>query len=271
MTRNRVAASLGLATAMGGVTATLAIPIANADPLNGVRAAVNNARSGSPCGALNYNDTLQALAQNRIRLDDEQFPVRGIYEGEQVTVWAQGDPTARATQDLIGRAGNQIRDCKYKDYGVGMVRWGGGSDMSSVSVALGAPKPPAPAPAAEPPAPRILRPAPPARPAPASVPEPPKAPTNAVTMNITRAGLQVRVDVASTADIPGRCTYNAREVNGLGFPASRDFNLGPKGSTTLNFPRPLIGQTYNAVASCRGPFNGQDVEFGRVAQDVSGF
>jgi len=95
-------------------------------------------------------------------------------------------------------------------------------------------------------------------------------PTNAVSMNISKAGLQVKVNISSKADIPGQCTYNANEVNGLGAPANRDFGIGPKGSTQLSFPAPLLAQTYHVVVSCRGDFNGQNVEFGHVEQDVSG-
>ena len=108
---------------------------------------------------------------------------------------------------------------------------------------------------------------------PCPVKQPPpeeKPPKDAVRVNISRAGLQVNVNVTSTADIPGQCTYRANDVNGILPPVSRDFSLGPRGSTTMNFPAPPPLSTYHVVVSCRGDFKGQNVEFGRVEQDVSG-
>ncbi|MDT5264290.1 MAG: hypothetical protein QOI90_916, partial [Mycobacterium sp.] len=37
-----------------------------------------------------------------------------------------------------------------------------------------------------------------------------------------------------------------------------------KGSTTLTFPAPLIGQSWQLVAACNAPFDGQTVEIGRA-------
>jgi hypothetical protein len=102
-------------------------------------------------------------------------------------------------------------------------------------------------------------------------PEPPpveKPPTDAVRMVIARGLTSVTVNISSTANIAGQCTYNATEVNGLGPSVNRTFDLAPRGNTQLSFLAPLIGQTYHVVLSCRGNFNGQDVEFGHAEQDV---
>ncbi|MCV7423031.1 hypothetical protein H7K45_20980 [Mycobacterium yunnanensis] len=109
----------------------------------------------------------------------------------------------------------------------------------------------------------------PAAPAPAPVPVE-KPPTDAVRMLIVRRVLDVQVTVSSIANIAGQCTYDAREVNGVGVPVSRTFDLAPRGSTTLTFLAPLLGQTYRVVVACQGDFKGQNVEFGRAEQDVSG-
>ncbi|PRC42411.1 hypothetical protein C6A85_000000110635, partial [Mycobacterium sp. ITM-2017-0098] len=90
------------------------------------------------------------------------------------------------------------------------------------------------------------------------------APKNAVTMNVADAGLQVNVTVTNTSDLAADCTYDATEVNGLGMAVHRDFSLAAKGSTTLNFVAPLIGQTYQLTAACVADFEGQRVEIGRA-------
>lgn len=95
-----------------------------------------------------------------------------------------------------------------------------------------------------------------------------KAPTNAVKMTIAKSGLtNVNVNVTSTAEIPGSCTYDANEVNGLGASVNQAFDLAAKGSKQLSFLAPLPGQTYHVVLSCHGDFNGQDVEFGHQEQN----
>ena len=89
-------------------------------------------------------------------------------------------------------------------------------------------------------------------------------------MNIKRAGFNVNVNVTNTADLAGQCTYNANDVNGILPSANRDFSIGAKGTAQLTFPAPPPLSTYHVVVSCHGTFNGQDVEFGHVEQDVSG-
>ena len=108
--------------------------------------------------------------------------------------------------------------------------------------------------------------------APSSTPPPPaeKPPTDAIRVLITRSGVNIKVNVSSIANIPGSCHYSAREVHGVGIPVDRDFEIDARGTTTLTFLAPLIGQTYNVVVACHGDFKGQDVEFGRQEQKVSG-
>ena len=90
------------------------------------------------------------------------------------------------------------------------------------------------------------------------------APTNAVTMNVANAGLQVNVTVSNTSDLAAQCTYDATESHGLGAAVHREFALAAKGSTTMNFIAPLIGQRYNLVAACTAQFEGRQVEIGRA-------
>ena len=274
MTRNRVSASLAIATALAGVGATLAMPVAHADPLDGIRAAVNGVRAGSVCGALTYSGQLEAAAQGYARNRADQ-DLHG-YPGTARLASVKDDPTAFATQCLMDEQVNSIKDCKYKDFGVGMTRVDD-DENSVVAIALGEPAPqaaPPPQQAAPPQADNrstmctetgTIVPAGDKCPTRAQVEKPP---TDAVRMVIARGVTDVTVQVSSTANIAGQCTFNAEEVNKLGFPVTRTFDIAPRGSAELSLPPPLITQTYHAVMSCRGDFNGQNVEFGRAEQDV---
>jgi hypothetical protein len=120
------------------------------------------------------------------------------------------------------------------------------------------------------PPPPVVAPPPPvvAPPPPVVVPDPPKvAPTNAVTMNISVSGLSASVDIASTAEIPGSCTYKATAPL---LPAvNKSFDLAPNGSTSFSTLAPPLFSTYHVVLSCKGQFDGKSVEFGHVEQDVT--
>ncbi|CAN3126752.1 hypothetical protein ACNUDN_02560 [Mycobacterium sp. smrl_JER01] len=257
------------ACALSGVTVA---PVAQASPLDGIRAAVNAARSGSPCGPLNYNIDLEGEAQHRVGNRLPGVPPAGQYRGRMYQGHASSDPTSRATEILVNEMRPQITNCSYKDFGVGMAR-DDGEETSFVSIALGEPPAAAPEPAGRPikctggptiPAGQTCPPKPPAPPV-------EQAPTNAVTLDIRREGLRTKVTVGNTSNLRAQCTYNATEVNRLGIPVNRDFEVNPKSTTPLEFPAPLIGQTYTVVVTCRANFNGKDIEIGRVQQDFSSF
>ncbi|MDG4663306.1 hypothetical protein [Mycobacterium sp. 236(2023)] len=257
-------ASAALLAATCALSAVVA-PAANASPLDGIRSAVNAARSGAPCGALNYNIDLEGDAQARISNSAPGVPPPGRYSGITQAGNADADPTSDAIALLVDGMRGAITNCRFKDFGVGMRR-DDDAEISYVAIVLGEPPSPAPEPAPAP--------APAPAPEPAPPPPPPpveKAPTNAVTLNIVREGLRAKVTVGNTSNLQAQCTYNAREVNGLGLPASRDFQVNPKGTTPLEFAAPLPGQTYTVVVTCRADFNGKNVEIGRVQQDFSSF
>jgi hypothetical protein len=109
--------------------------------------------------------------------------------------------------------------------------------------------------------------------APAAQAPPPaeKPPTDQVRMLITPALPNIKVHVSSTAAIPGRCTYHAQEVNGLAGPIDEPFDIAKMGTKDLTFLAPTPLQRWQVVLSCRGDFNGQDVEFGHQEQSVAGF
>lgn len=278
MTTTRTTASIASATlfaatwAVSGVTVA---PVAHASPLDGIRAAVNAARSGSPCPPLNYNIDLEGNAQALIGNRSPGVPPSGRYNGKTAENDAQEDPTSAAISVLVDKMRPLITNCSYKDFGVGMVR-NDDREFSVVSLALG--EPPAAAP--------VPQPVPEQRPirctgggtVPAGQTCPPKpppaveqAPTNAVTLNIVREGLRAKVTVGNTSNLRAQCTYNATEVLGLGIPISRNFEVNPKSTTPLEFAAPLPGQTYTVVVACSADFNGENVEIGRVQQDFSSF
>jgi hypothetical protein len=121
---------------------------------------------------------------------------------------------------------------------------------------------------AAPPPPPVVTPAPVVVPPPVVVPDPPKvAPTNAVTMNISVSVGSASVDIASSADIPGSCTYSATAPL---LPAvNKKFDLAAGGSTSFTTLSPPLFSTYHVVLSCKGQFDGKTVEFGHVEQDVT--
>ncbi len=92
------------------------------------------------------------------------------------------------------------------------------------------------------------------------------APTDAVTLNFDKGGLQWTANVASSADIAGKCTYAA--TNPLLPGVNKSFNLGAKGTASFSVLAPPPLSTYHVVVSCSGPFNGKTVEYGHVEQDV---
>jgi hypothetical protein len=279
-------------------------------PLDPIRAAVNNKRAGSPCGPLNYSIPLEGEAQARVGNHLAGVPPAGQYKGTFVTSWASFEHEQDAINDIIGISGDAINDCKYKDFGVGFARDDAHdlSDVAIALGTPEAPKaadiqcpagsvtPTVPAgqqcQAAPPvqcpegsktstvPAGQQCEAAPPKQCPPGSVSAtvPPDqqcaAPTNTVQMNIEKRGLtNATVTITNSGALGGKCAYNASETGGLGLlpSVSRNVNLDPNGSATItDLLWPPIGSTYHVVLSCNGNYDGKQVEFGHVEQDVSG-
>jgi hypothetical protein len=108
-------------------------------------------------------------------------------------------------------------------------------------------------------------------PAPAAPPPPPVekkvAPTNAVTMDINISGVNADISIASSAEIPGTCTYKATAPL---LPAvNKTFDLGVNGTMNFSTLAPPLFSTYHVVLSCKGQFDGKSVEFGHVEKDVT--
>jgi hypothetical protein len=94
------------------------------------------------------------------------------------------------------------------------------------------------------------------------------APANAIAVTFSRAPIQWTVNVTNSADIGGNCSYVATANNGSPG-ASKSFTIDPKGTTSFTVPAPAPFTTYRVVTSCTGLYDGQNIEFGRVEQDVS--
>lgn len=95
-------------------------------------------------------------------------------------------------------------------------------------------------------------------------PPPEQAPKNAITVNLTDTNGGLTVNVNNSSDVAGNCTYDATAPNSLIPPTHRDFTVGPKAGTSFQISGLRTGTQYNTVTVCRGNFQGQDVEIGRV-------
>jgi hypothetical protein len=129
-------AKLASATGICLLCTTLAMPIARADPLDGPRGAVQKARADSTCGPLNYNVDLENAAQQFARNDNNASELQWPgYTGGDIRLFdGYGDPQSAAIDGMLSGAGGFVRDCRFKDYGVGFVRVG---ERDTVSLALG--------------------------------------------------------------------------------------------------------------------------------------
>jgi hypothetical protein len=144
MSKTRALAAVALATTLTGSMLALTVaPMAHADPLAGVRQAVNNARAGSTCPALNYNIHLEGDAQQYVGNTLPGVPPAGQYTGVPETViQGLGDPAQAAIDDMMKKAGGAINDCRNVDFGVGFLRDGETDDVA-VALGQGAAPPPA--------------------------------------------------------------------------------------------------------------------------------
>jgi hypothetical protein len=280
MTKTRAFASLTVATALGGsaLLGTLVAPTAHADPiLDPIAGAVNATRAQSTCSPLNYSPQLEADAQAYARRPENDTPMPGGYPGPLKAVQATNDPTSKATAGMIVTATPYIKDCKYKDFGVGMVR--SGTDESSVAVVLGQGAPP-PAPAAPAPAPNSnervhceragggydLPPGSDCSKTPNPNPPPAAAPvTNAIQLSFGPPHLgSITATVANSSDLTAECTYDSTPFN-----THRDFTVNPKGSMNLTFNGFNTGTSYHVVVSCHDASGKQTQEIGHAETNVT--
>ncbi|HNM86156.1 MAG TPA: hypothetical protein PKI77_16735 [Mycobacterium sp.] len=251
-------AAFAIAVAVMGLTVAVTVPVSNADVLpNGYDVSCKKANDSQVvCTVGGCPRVYEEYAGDVVHTRVNALP--------QHEIGKSCDATITQTVDMSTGFNYAVQGCrKHKASGDDCGAW---SDYTYTPPAA-APAP-APAPAAPPPpaAPQTKQ-CPdggPVVPIADACPVKKTAPTNAVTMKVQRAGLQVNVTVGNTSDLAAQCTYDATEANGLGLPVHRDFNLAARGSTTLTFPAPLIGQSWQLVSACSAPFEGQTVEIGRA-------
>ncbi|MGD1237019.1 CAP domain-containing protein [Mycobacterium seoulense] len=165
-------AGCGLAACvLGFASATVAMPIAHADPLDNIRGKVNAMRARSGCPPLAYSGPLEAAAQAWVRGGPPPGANVAGYSGKVNGYESQDDPTDAATNTALNAVSNYVNKCGYTDFGVGMVRLES-KQQSAVAILVGQPPPPAPAgprpgpnngPVLEPDNPTPPRPTPPAQ------------------------------------------------------------------------------------------------------------
>ena len=266
MNRKRLLAVFAIAVAAVGLALGVRMPVSNADVLgNGYDVECHPANATEfTCSISGCPRVHEDLAGDRIntRLDNGGQSELEKSCGNTAVDTIAMDPTKPFNFSVQG--------CRGTTFGSNCGPW---SVYHYVPAAAPAPPPPV-----APPPPPVAPPPPPPPPQTKTCPDggptvpvgdacPVKkvAPTNAVTMKVAKAGLlQVNVTVGNTSDLSADCTYDATEANGLGLPVHRDFSLAAKGSTTLTFPAPLLGQSWQLVAACNAPFEGQTVEIGRA-------
>jgi hypothetical protein len=265
MQKNRLATfvvTVGAAAALAGV-ATITAPLANAAPK--FSAIVYSPANGAWGWAM-----LAGTQQQAVDVAMTYCAGAGGSNCQMVAKSAAGGCVALArskTDGAVWHGGTGPTPAEAQGNAFGPV---GGGDLlvSTCSGTDGEPADPKGAGGVSPPPVKAPAPAP-ALPPPPPPPPPAKkvAPTNAVTMNIVISGINADINIASTAEIPGTCTYKATAPL---LPAvNKTFDLGVNGTMGFSTLAPPLLSTYHVVLSCKGQFDGKSVEFGHVEQDVT--
>lgn len=251
-----MAAAAGCASLAGGL---LIAPLAAADdPLAPIKQRVQAARQQSACIELTYSPGLEAIAQAAVR--DQSRPA---YNGMTKVATGAGDPEAAAINAAMNLGGGRAAagNCDYTEYGVGFIR-DGDEEVDSVGIVFGIPTKAAP----PPPPPVAVPPPAPGGGGPAVGPHFPDPPTDAIRVEFDK-GIAWTVNVTNSADLPGQCTFVSKNPALPG--TNKSFTIDRKGTARFTVLAPPPFSTYQVTVSCHGTFNGKDVEFGHVEQEVS--
>jgi hypothetical protein len=95
-------------------------------------------------------------------------------------------------------------------------------------------------------------------------------PTNAVTFNFQKNGLQINAIVVNKSTVAGKCHYDAVNTNGIIPERTDDFPIGANATVTRTFPAPPPLAKFHATVTCTGDFNGKSDQFGNTSADVTG-
>lgn len=95
-------------------------------------------------------------------------------------------------------------------------------------------------------------------------------PTNAVTFNFQKNGLQINAIIVNKSTVAGQCHYHAVNTNGIIPDRTDDFPIGATATVTRTYPAPPPLAKFHATVTCTGDFNGKSDEFGNTSADVTG-
>jgi hypothetical protein len=98
------------------------------------------------------------------------------------------------------------------------------------------------------------------------------APANAVSLNITRNGLNAKVAITNKSSLPAKCTYTATKNSGIGpQQVDRNIDVDASGTGTISdLLWPTLGSSYSATAKCTVTYDGKQTSIGQASQNVSG-
>jgi len=100
-----------------------------------------------------------------------------------------------------------------------------------------------------------------------------QAPTNAVSMNITREGVNANVAVTNNSALPAECAYTATKIRGLVGPGTVNRSVSVPANGTGNITDmlwPPLTVSYSTKVTCTATYDGKQVTIGEDSQTVSG-
>ena len=97
-------------------------------------------------------------------------------------------------------------------------------------------------------------------------------PRDAVSLAISRNGLNARVAITNNSGLPAKCNYTATKAGGLGpQEVDRSLDVGAHATSTItDMLFPPLGTTYNAVVTCTVTYDGKQLSIGQSSQTVTG-
>ena len=231
------------------LSGALAMPIAHADALDAITAAVNGNRGATPCPAYVYSGALEGAAQAYARSENVLDGQPAGYNGRTVAFLGSGDPQAAAINSAYTRgASGLISNCDFTEFGVGFIRHED-REVDVVTIVFGAP----PKKVDPPPVPQTTTcegsaPVPVGTPCPVAakpveVPEE-KKPLEPPTVAFNPIFGGVAATITDHSGVASNCTYSSSILE-------RNFSLPANGSKTVNIvPLARLGIDYDVHVKC---------------------
>jgi hypothetical protein len=273
-------AAFAFMAALIGAMLTVATPTARADSLDSVRGPVNGVRQSSACPALNYSVALEGEAQFLAGNNLPGVPPRGQYKGTFQGFGGAGDPINNAVNDALGKATPTIKNCDFKDYGVGFIRQDNINPPDHVAIVLGQPAPPPVVNTTCPDGSTVpagqqcpVKPATTTCPDGSSVPAGQTCPvTNAIKASFDPPGLtKIVLRVENSSNLIAACHYDAKaNTNNPLVPknTTRDFRVPANGKDAEEFKGAPTDTTYSVTITCKDATGKQTQDIGDVSTSV---